>query len=282
MNNRIVTNKKKSNYAASFKLPFRWLLLAVWLLLGQWQPLHAQQVRREDARKAATTFLQGIGANPSELTDVSDALGFSHLYAFNGSKGYVVLAADNSVCPVLCFSPDGHIDAAHLPEGISIWLNGYEQQIQYVVDHRLADENAALQWNDLIEGRTEGVQTRESIGPLLWSTWDMDYPYNMYCPYDAGADKTCTTGSVATSMGQIMHYWKHPMQGKGSHTIINNHNINNYSQQAVTANFGETTYDWNNMMNHYVFSNDVQKAAVATLLHHCAVAIDTYYDYKEG
>ena len=257
----------------------RWLCLAVavaWLL-----PLYAQRVSPENARKAAQTFLQGCGgrsANASELNDITEALGFSNLYAFNGEKGYVVLAADNSVSPVLCFSPEGHIDATHLPGALRVWLNDYEQQIQYLIDHRLVlEENATQQWENLINGNIDGLMTRESIGPLIQTSWGDDSPFNSQCPVNQETGYQCTTGSVATALAQVMKYWEHPKQGKGT---INYNNV--WNGGVLSAPCGETVYDWNNMLYHYVLGlpNDEQIDAVATLMSHCGIAVHTYYDYN--
>jgi hypothetical protein len=260
----------------SYKLPFRWLVLAVWLLCGLSVSLRAEHVRTEDARRAAFTFLRSCGArcsDASELTDVSEALGFSHLYAFNGSKGYVVLAADNRVSPVLCFSEDGHIDATHLPEGLRMMLEDYDWQLQKVIEQRVEPtEEIRGYWNSLFAGNME--QTRESIN-LSWQTeWGIDDPFNLQCPYNDAAGFRCTTGSVATAMASLMKFWEHPKQGKGDHR-----NTYNGGYGTLYANFGETQYDWGNMINHYFISNEAQKAAVSMLMYHCGVSVDMRYDY---
>ena len=272
----------------SFKLLFRWLLLAVWLV-GLFLPLRAEHVRTEDARKAALNFLQACGAkcdSPSELNDITEALGFTNLYAFNGSKGYVVLAADNRVCPVLCFSEEGHIDAAHISEGMRSILQVYDETISQAVEKGVrATSETAQQWIDLIEGRTEILQTRESAGPLLSTKWGQEDPYNLMCPMNTEGGKRCTTGSVATAMAQIMKKWNHPQQGKGSHNDYAGDNLYLYGYDALTANFGETTYDWQHMKNHYgtlSFATDEEKQAVAQLMFHCGIAIDMIYDYDNS
>ena len=249
-------------------------------------PMQAQRVSPEDARRAAQTVLQGIGgrsANASELSDVTEALGFSHLYAFNGEKGYVVLAADNRVSPVLCFSEEGHIDPARLSEGMSAFLQEYEESVhQAVVQNLRANSETAQQWNDLIEGRTENLQTRESVGPLLSTTWGQEDPYNLQCPTNTEAGMRCTTGSVATAMAQIMKYWEHPKQGKGSNEDHAGDNLYLYGYDALYANFGETIYDWQHMKNRYgtmSFATDEEKQAVAELMFHCAVSVDMIFDY---
>ena len=264
----------------SYKLPIRWLLLAVLLALAWVIPMHAQRVSPEDAERAALTFLQACSSrcnNTTELTDVSEALGFGHLYAFTGEKGYVVLAADNRVSPVLCFSEEGHIDAAHLPEGMRVWLNHYENQIQYISEHRLVlEENATQQWEDLINGNDEELVTRESIGPLISTDWGDDSPYNSQCPINQETGYQCTTGSVATTMAQVLKYWEHPQQGKGHITYTE---LNGYG--SLTANYGETVYDWEHMLFHYVLGlpNEVEINAVATLMSHCGIGVRMRYDY---
>ena len=251
-------------------------------LLLVWLPSpHAQRVLPENARKAAQTFLQGCGgrsANASELSDITEVLGFSNLYAFNGSKGYVVLAAEGSVSPVLCFSPDGHIDATHLPEGMHGFLQDYDAMVRNAVEQGIqATPETVGQWNDLIAGRTEGLQTRESVGPLLSTKWGQEDPYNLQCPMNTEVGLRCTTGSVATAMAQIMKYWEHPKQGKGNHDDYAGDNLYLYGYDALTANFGETTYDWQHMRDHYgvlTFASDEEKQAVAELMFHCGVAVD--------
>jgi hypothetical protein len=71
---------------------------------------------------------------------------------------------------------------------------------------------------------------------------------------------------VAVAMGQVMHHWKHPEHGIGSHS---------YTYNSITHNvdFSSATYDWDAMPNSCSSANN----AVATLLYHCGVAIETWY-----
>lgn len=139
------------------------------------------------------------------------------------------------------------------------------------------EEEGTRQWEDLLHGNAGGITTRESIGPLIWTGWGDDSPFNSQCPIDQETGYQCTTGSVANAMAQVMKYWEHPKQGKG--TITYN---NAWNGGILTAPCGETVYDWDNMLPHYVLAlpNDEQIAAVATLMSHCGIAAHTYYDYN--
>ena len=72
-------------------------------------------------------------------------------------------------------------------------------------------------------------------------------------------------------MAQVMKYWEYPSHGIGTHSYI-------WKGQTLTADFGNTTYDWANMTNTYGSSStSVQKQAVATLMYHCGVSVDMVY-----
>lgn len=64
----------------------------------------------------------------------------------------------------------------------------------------------------------------------------------------------------------------YPTTGQGSYTYTHS----TYGEQSV--NFGETTYDWDNMPNA-ISGNSSQTSidAVATLIYHCGVAVNMNY-----
>ena len=69
------------------------MILAAMLLLAL--PTKAERVTPETARKVATTFLSNNGAKANQLTDLTEAAGFTNLYIFNATQGFVVMAADD-------------------------------------------------------------------------------------------------------------------------------------------------------------------------------------------
>jgi len=79
-------------------------------------------------------------------------------------------------------------------------------------------------------------------------------------------------------MAQIMNYHKYPTSGMGSHSI-------DYTKYGtLTANFEETIYDFDNMLDTYSESNytDAQRDAVATLMFHCGIAVNMQYGSPNG
>ena len=82
-------------------------------------PMMAERVTPETARKVAASFLNNNGAKAAQLTDLSKAVGFPNLYIFNAEQGFVVMAADDCVRPILGYSLTGNFVAEGMPENLT-------------------------------------------------------------------------------------------------------------------------------------------------------------------
>ncbi len=236
----------------------------------------ANPVDKERARQIATTFLNNNGARSSELSDVSAEAGFGNMYVFTTESSFVLVAADDRVQPILGYSLNGKFDVEGMPDNMRWWLQGYEEQIQNAIDNHLtANADITTAWNELKNGGGGGGRSTIKIivSPLLTTPWDQNYPYNYFCPTASGGPGGHTyTGCVATAMAQVMKYWNYPSTGQGEHTYTHP----TYGNQ--TANFGETTYYWDNMPNVInSSSNQTYIDAIATLMYHCGIAVDMNY-----
>ena len=263
------------------------MIVALLLLVAM--PMMAERVTPETARKAATTFLNNNGAKTAQLTDLSKAAGFSNLYIFNGEQGFVVMAADDCVQPVLGYSLSGTFVAEDMPDNVRGWLQGYNDEIQYAIDSKMsATAETSKMWRDLTEGNSKAGKATIVVNPLIQTKWSQNKYYNALCPeISGGPEGHAYTGCVATAMAQIMKYWGYPSHGIGSHSYT-------WNGQTLSADFGNTTYDWNNMANYYqlyyvngtdqygtsVSNTQEQITAVATLMYHCGVAVNM--DYGAG
>ncbi len=193
-------------------------------------------------------------------------------YVFNFSNdGFVIVAADNVVQPVLGYSYEGkYNDKDRSPEFID-WMGIYKQQIKYAIISNVpstAEIDAA--WDHLNVSSDEFSSEKEimDVTPLLNTTWDQGACYNNLCPVDtAGSGGHVWVGCVATAMGQVMNYYRYPTTGQGSHGYYSP----NYGY--LSADFGATTYNWNGMTNSCTLSNNY----IATLLYHCGVSADMNY-----
>lgn len=121
-------------------------------------------------------------------------------------------------------------------------------------------------------------EVAERVEPLLNTVWGQDIPFNLHCPEktnEQGVLQHCRVGCVACAMAQVMRYHEYPAVGIGKGQNIFN--------TALTANFGETWYDWDNMLESYADSYTREEAeAVATLMFHCGVAVNMIYGLKSS
>ena len=246
--------------------------MIVALLLMVAMPMMAERVSPETAQKVAQTFLNNNGAKAAQLTDLSKIAGFPNLYIFTAEPGFVVMAADDCVQPILGYSLTGNFIAENMPENVHSWLQGYSDEIQYAIDSKMkASAETAKQWKDLIDGNSKAGRATVVVDNLLTTIWDQDPYYNDMCPYDSQAGELTVTGCVATAMAQIMRYWEHPVHGTGSHSYT----PETHPEYGVqSANFGNTTYNWDNMPNSIRSSNN----DIAQLMYHCGVSVDMDYD----
>lgn len=258
--------------------------MIVALLLMVAMPMMAERVTPETAQKVAQTFLNNNGAKSAQLTDLSKIAGFPNLYIFTAEPGFVVMAADDCVQPILGYSLTGNFVAENMPENAHSWLQGYSDEIQYAIDSKMkASAETSKLWKDLIDGNSKAGKATPVVNNLLSTTWDQNPLYNNLCPYSNYYSQLTVTGCVATAMAQIMKYWGYPSNGIGSHsythTAYYDENGNYHDAMGeLSADFGNTVYDWNNMpasLNSN--STNDQINAVATLMYHCGVSVEMDY-----
>lgn len=249
--------------------------------------LFAERVSQEDAALVANNFM-----NVSSSSNVKKALpakkmvrkatateDLYYLYENENGEGWVIVAANDAMTPILAYSETGHFRTDNMPNNIKKWLGKYNDFTRRIeADGVVASEEAKTAWKALRKGTQ--AQAAVVVGPLVQTTWDQDSPYWNSCP-GTGNNKAYT-GCVATAMAQVMNYWEWPVQGTGSHSYRpldpnTGRNSSRYTS-TLSANFGNTTYEWNNMLDSYAGNyTTAQATAVATLMYHCGVATEMMY-----
>ena len=203
------------------------------------------------------------------------------VFVFNSTEeGFVLVSAEDNARAVLGYSDEGTFDANNIPENMQFWLQMYADEMGRLGEEAIRRE-ARGKRREAIKRKVIGDEAMRqeatseeypTISPILGQTiWGQGEPFNNMCPTISG--KRCVTGCVATALSQIMYVHKYPTKGTGSHSYTTeSKNLN------VSANFGNTTYDWANMIPNYSGSYTTTQAnAVATLMHHVGVAADMDY-----
>jgi len=241
----------------------------------------ASPVDSTEAESIALTFyrLKFPEQTMPVFEEISHNVGVEHFFVFNNvsGPGFVMISGDDCAVPILGYSGANNCKGGDLPGNIRSWFGFYDGTINAAIQNgEVATPEIAEQWNLLRAGSLPEPQSVTAVSPLIATTWDQTAPYNNLCP-GSGTNKAIV-GCVATAMAQLMKYYNWPTTGTGSYSYICNDGTYNYG--TLSANFGATTYDWNNMLNSYPNANSgsvIQQNAVATLMYHCGVSVNMYY-----
>ena len=231
-------------------------LLVLLLALG-YSPLQAKRITQWQAQQQAYSFWgkqmpQKAKAKSRTATTASPSDAY---YVFNNDAGgFVIIAGDDAVTPVLGYTSTGSFDAENLPDGLKDLLKSYERQIAALGDSYQANQTA-----------TRTAFTGEKL--LNTAKWNQYPPFNKYTP------NNYVTGCVATAGAIVMKHHGSPAKGTGSHSYT-------WNGKTVSASF-EHTYDWASMPAEYDGTNDAAFDGVARLMSDLGVAVEMQYN-KDG
>lgn len=231
-------------------------LLVLLLALG-YSPLQAKRITQWQAQQQAYSFWgkqmpqkAKVKSRTATTASPSDAY-----YVFNNDAGgFVIIAGDDAVAPVLGYTSTGSFDADNLPDGLKDLLKSYERQIAALGDNYVANQTA-----------TRAAFTGEKL--LKTAEWNQNAPFNKYTP------NNYVTGCVATAGAIVMKHHGYPAKGTGSHSYT-------WNGKTLSASF-EHTYDWASMPAKYDGTNDDAFDGVARLMADLGVAVEMQYN-KDG
>ena len=246
--------------------------------------LQARPVDQATAKRLGQSFVK----SNFEFTRQSDQLdlvqtaysdrGDACYYIFNvGDTGFVILAADDNYRPVIGYSYNGTFNPDDMAPALADYLEGVRQGVMRASQHSSATVEVAADWAMLERcGRLVSRHGGREDEFLVKTTWNQNYPYNYFCPAgEGGPGGHCYAGCVATAAAQVMKFWNHPVHGQGSYTYTPE---DHPEYGPLTVNFGEATYDWDNMPNSITSDSPMEQIeAVAQLIYHVGVSVDMNY-----
>ena len=232
------------------------------------------QVNRVQKKKANFISRQQPGMKKVRM---SNGDSYAPYYIFNNEDGgFVIVAGDNCATPILGYSTEGNIDPNNLPIQLEELLNAYAEEIQLAVENNDQPTDSIAKLWETYSRAPQSQNATAVVNALIATSWSQSPYYNNLCPADASLSNMGghpSTGCVATAMAQIMKYWEYPEMGKGNKSYKSRY------YGTLSANFANTTYDWNNMpLKLSSTTTSVQNNAVATLMYHCGVAVEMNYN----
>ena len=254
------------------------LLLLACLTLGiAW----AERVSVNTAQQVAANVAAGL--SPSNLRSSSDlklvyaapakqqsglrsADNESDYYIFNvgTGDGFIIVAGEDRVRPVLGYSAEGEVDMEKMPGNMKAWLEMYQREISWAVSQNIsASGDVEKAWQMYVNGSQLRMGEVRML-PKPTALWSQGEPFDGMTPLING--EHALTGCVATAQAIVMKYYEYPAKAVGG--------VSEYAGQTITYD----GYDWANMLTDY--SNGYSNAnaeAVAKLMWHCGANVEMDY-----
>lgn len=206
-------------------------------------------------------------------------------YKFNGREcfriysfdkgGFVLVSANDAVTPVLGYGFDHTVPDSITNEAVKSWFDCYARLIDSTRMKSVIDSSIIHRWNELRSNRfTKSMNG--TAGPLITTTWNQGWPYNQLCPaHPEGPGGHTWAGCVAIAMAQILKYHSWPPVGYDSlyYSYIGVGPGGTPIPGYAGANFGGTTYNWQNMPSSLSDTN----SDLATLIFHAGISVQSLY-----
>ncbi|MDR1562773.1 MAG: C10 family peptidase [Dysgonamonadaceae bacterium] len=274
-----------------------YIVLTVFLLSTVY--LHCEQISTTESASivnqiigSTPTAFNGSSLSPSSLSVnlaytvfKTDSLGqpvtsgeaLYRVFNVGDSSGFVILAADDRVEPLIGYSGHGTYDPDSLPPNMVVWMDGVAANIAYAIDNDLQPSEEVLQaWASTPEFG------EDVVAPLLTTQWSYWAPYNDSVPTFINKNGNFirpTPGCSAIAMAQIMKYWNYPEEG--ADTVVSYSSIK--QKFNLSVDFSQSYYNWAIMPNSFDSSESQEsKAAVAKLMYDCGVSVKTDYGINDS
>ena len=225
----------------------------------------SQTVSRVEAKIVADHFWMERSLSERSLHFLEENNAF---FVFGDESSFLLLCKDSRIYPVLAYSDEASWQESKTNPHFDWLIDNYQEEIEYIqnIDYQ-APHNIQEIWAKYLNPSYFPQRIDNVVNPMLQTTWSQGCYYNSVFPEESeGPCERPYTGCVATAMGQVMHYFQYPTTGIGSHTY------NSYYGE-LTADYGETNYQWSSMATHLEEENE----AVSQLLLHCAIGVNMVF-----
>jgi hypothetical protein len=208
------------------------------------------------------------------ITNGNDTL--FYLFEFS-PKGYIVVSYDDCAIPVVMYNYNDNY-SENMPPAVQEYFDVKKKELLLAKASNLQSSSSIKQLWDTYSEELYFFKRKtvtEKVGPLISVKWGQGYPYNKFCPITdtSGVPQRTYAGCVALAFAQVIKFHNWPICGEGSFEYVY------YPFGTISANFGETFYEWNKMIDQIYewYSDEKNIDAIAKLIFHCGVAVKMEY-----
>lgn len=259
-------------------------LIVTLLLAGTVSTAWADNVTVQQACKAGAKYMDQKSMTHKSVNSDELSLAYRYdnpksgaatIYIFNvAGGGWIAVSGSTLVDPIVAYADEGRFVYTEAPTNMLWMLDEYSQFVGNRQDRwEGVEKNQGLmcgEWQQLLDGSFFVPAPVKVNHTLLTCSWDQLPYYNMYAPYDGNTQ--CPAGCVAVAMGQIMYYFRYPVQPKGSPTTT-------FQGTTLRVKLADTTFNYSNMRNALAtysgaaLGTPAQRREVAKLLYCAAISV---------
>lgn len=230
----------------------------------------AEQVSRQDALDYAAMFFGGAQEQQLSVAWIGQDTAAPAYWVINNSRGgFVIVAGDDAVQPLLGYSLDGSFATGDMPDNLRSWFGSMERDITVVRSLHLSQDAATkARWHTAPQ-----ITKADAAALLETAEWGQDYPYNKLCLIPG--DKTAATGCVATAMAIVLRYNQYPARGSG---ILPSYTTSSEKYLISGYSIDDHVYDYSSMPQRNTRkASDAEQYQIAQLIHDCGVMVEMDY-----
>ena len=289
----------------------------VFLLFLSFAVLYARPVTPDEVRTVVSNWLS---YNPHPLSESFMGTDIDKITTYKDDEekplyyivdlqpsGYVIVAGDDMVEPIIGFSGSGHYrDSDDNPLSVLVKSDvpgrvKYERELEekringdIEYDASSSINKAKKKWQHLFNLETEmeyadaaedddnietGLNEVEDVrvAPLLQTKWSQQKErgghkcYNLYTPHNY------PSGCVATAFGQILRYFEYPTRGVGTASYDIKVDGNSQKKKLLGGDGRGGAYDWENMTDGPRVDSAESRRAIGRLLNDTGVSVHMQY-----
>lgn len=223
---------------------------------------------------------QTLGKHRIQLKSAAAVEPAYYVFNFNGG-GWVIIAGEDSVEPVLAYSKTGYFTLDGAPDNLKWWMEGIAGEIGAIRSGEASP--APVSRKAKIGTRKAGTEVRNHHT----AKWDQEAPYNNKCPNngrtESGSTVNSVTGCVATAGAIVAKFFEWPKSGEGQTEAYSYTSEDTNTKQNIASVSLGHAYDWDNMLDSYSGNyTTAQGDAVATLMADIGKASMMAYNYYAG
>jgi hypothetical protein len=238
------------------------------------QPANVHQnpdlVTLAEAKKIAQNYHPNGATIASVNTAKVHGVPAVYIVNFAQNQGYVLVAAEHRMSPVLAFNDQGSFteEDAKAP-GVRAWFEQNKQTIaQLRQQAKPATPEIKAQWERAVSlSRSARTAALEYVPALTYTKWGQGCYYNAQTPLrNTPQCERAYTGCVATAVAQVLKYYYGDIWREG------------YEQAKNTA-LGQK-YDWLGMQNKLTENEPSTLKGIALLMKDIGADVNMYYTDK--